>query len=78
MAPETGLEPVTRRLIPTRRDSTIEQMFANPFGGFHGFDLALSSHRRSSRGMFFGPNQNPWAVFTCEFTSSHIGSIVRV
>jgi hypothetical protein len=30
LAPEAGLEPATSRLIPTRRDSTIEQRFPDP------------------------------------------------
>ncbi len=30
LAPETGLEPVTRRLIPMGRDSTIEQNVSDP------------------------------------------------
>jgi len=51
LAPEAGLEPATRRLIPTRsRDSTIEQAVPNPARRFPGlvaratklpFELAL-------------------------------------
>ena len=44
LAPEVGLEPATTRLIPTSRDSTTEQMFANPSGGLHRLDLLFASH----------------------------------
>ena len=46
--PRVGFEPTTDRLIPARRDSTIEQLFADPAGGFHGFDLPLAAYRRCS------------------------------
>ena len=35
MAPEAGLEPATRRLIPTLRDSIFEQRFSHPERRFH-------------------------------------------
>jgi len=53
LAPETGLEPVTRRLIPIARDSTIEKVFPNPSCGFHGFDLLFSLHCAWPRQMGF-------------------------
>jgi hypothetical protein len=34
-------EPLTRRLIPTPRDSAIEQVLAYPSSGFHPFALSL-------------------------------------
>ncbi len=43
--PRVGFEPTTDRLIPARRDSTIEQLLADPAGGFHGFDLPLAAYR---------------------------------
>ena len=44
LAPEVGLEPTTTRLIPTSRDSTIEQILSNPAGGFLGLNVALADH----------------------------------
>src|SRR6185437_14364371 len=37
-ARQVGLEPTTSRLIPIGRDSTIEQILAEPPGGFHFLD----------------------------------------
>src|SRR5438045_4163815 len=44
MAPEAGLEPATRRLIPTSRDSNTEQVFSDPTRRFHALYLPLASH----------------------------------
>ena len=76
MAPETGLEPVTRRLIPTRRDSTIEQLFSNPLGRFHPFDLALSGHGQGARWVRLAPDQLPGAIFAGKFAENLVISIV--
>src|SRR5438045_1427175 len=78
MAPETGLEPVTRRLIPTRRDSAIEQVFSNPTGRFHTLDLPLSFHRDGACAVFFTPNQLPGTVLTCEFSEHSVIPVVGV
>src|SRR2546427_430982 len=37
-----GLKPRTRRLIPTGRDSTVEQVSADPCSGFHTLNLSLA------------------------------------
>src|SRR5439155_1089302 len=55
LAPEAGLEPATRRLIPTGRDSTLKQMLPNPARRFHRLDLAFSLHRHSPRRVHFTP-----------------------
>ncbi len=79
MAPETGLEPVTRRLIPTGRDSTSEQqLLANPSSGFHTFNLAFAFDGRGSRGMLFPPNEFPWAILTRKLSVYFICVIMRL
>src|SRR5919109_114047 len=47
-APRVGFEPTTRRLIPARRDSTVEQIVSDPAGRSHTLDLLFPSHGRSS------------------------------
>ena len=74
---EVGIEPATHRLIPTRRDSTIEQDFSNPASGLHPLDQTLSKHRRSSRWMRFTPHQLPRAVLAREFAVELVQSVVR-
>ena len=49
-APRLGFEPKTRRLIPTSRDSTVEQVLANPMRRLFAFDLAFSRHRLGNAG----------------------------
>ena len=78
MAPETGLEPVTRRLIPTCRDSTIEQLLAYPTGGFHAFDLPFAGQGQRSRGVFLTPDQFPRTILAGEFAAYDIGTVVGV
>jgi hypothetical protein len=78
MAPEVGLEPTTSRLIPTSRDSTIEQNLANPSCRLHSLDLTLPCHRRRSCGVFFAPDQIPWTVLAREFTIRLVRAIVGV
>jgi len=76
MAPEVGLEPTTTRLIPTRRDSTIEQLLSNPACGFHGFDLPLSSHGGGSRRMLLAPDHFPGPILPRKDTHDLIGAVV--
>ena len=76
MAPEVGLEPTTTRLIPTGRDSTIDQCFSNPAGGFHPLDLAFALHRSRAGRMRLRPEHRPGAVFTREFNVDFIGAIM--
>lgn len=64
MAPEAGLEPTTRWLIPTRRDSTIKQVGNDPFRGFLRFDLPLSLHGSCSGRVLFAPNKFPRSVLS--------------
>ena len=77
MAPEAGLEPATRRLIPTGRDSIIDQLISNPLGRFHAFDLPLPKHRRSSGRVLLAPDQFPGTIFARELAAHFIGAIVR-
>jgi len=74
--PDRSGEPTTSRLIPTCRDSTIEQMFPDPAGRLHGFYLPFAVHRSASSGMRFAPNQSPGAVFACEFALDFVGTVV--
>src|SRR5437867_4330185 len=76
VAPETGLEPVTRRLIPTCRDSTIEQHLANPFSGFHPLDLFFAGGRRATGSLLLAPLQSPRPIFSRELSKHAIASIV--
>ena len=78
MAPEVGLEPTTTRLIPMNRDSTVEQGFSNPAGGFHPLDLALALHRGTSGRIRLGPDKRPRTVFPCEFNLSFISAIMII
>ena len=76
MAPEVGLEPTTSRLIPTRRDSIIEQMFPDPSRRFHCFNLAFPCHGGGAGGVFLAPNQFPGTVFAGEFATDRVGAVV--
>ena len=69
-------EPTTHRLIPTCRDSTIEQMFPNPTRGLHGLDLSFTGHGSRSRLVRLGPYQFPRAVFASEFADDFVCAIV--
>ena len=63
---QVGLEPTTSRLIPTGRDSTIEQNLADPFGGFSCFDLFLAEDGGAASVVWFGPDQVPGAMSVSE------------
>src|SRR5207244_683046 len=77
LAPEAGLEPATRRLIPTGRAYTIEtQRLSNPFGGFHSLNLALAAHGGSSREVFLAPDQFPGTALTSELSHKSIAAIM--
>src|SRR5439155_522381 len=76
VAPETGLEPVTRRLIPTCRNSTIQQHPANPFSGFHPLDLFFARGRRATGSLLLAPHQSPRPIFSRELSKHAIASIV--
>src|SRR5438876_364971 len=67
MAPEAELEPATLRLIPTGRDSTLQQTFPNPCRRFHRFNLSFARHCRSACPMLLAPHQFPWAFLPCKF-----------
>src|SRR2546427_538365 len=78
MAPEAGLEPATRRLIPTGRDSTLQQTFPNPCRRFHRFNLSFARHCRSACPMLLAPHQFPWAVLPCKFAHHAVLAVVRI
>ena len=75
-ARQVGLEPTTSRLIPTRRDSSIEQIVADPLGGFHFLDSTFSKDGGGSGGMGFRPGQRPRPVFVCERLRPDAGVIM--
>ena len=58
--------PERGRLIPTGRDSSIEQCVSNPFGRLHRFDLALAQHGRCAGGMRLFPEKSPGTVLVRE------------
>jgi hypothetical protein len=76
MAPKAGLEPATSRLIPTSRDSTIEQIVSNPPGRFHFLDLPLALHGGGASRILLGPNELPRTVFPGELATNPVGAIV--
>ena len=71
-------EPVTRRLIPTGRDSTIEQLLPDPPSRFHRLYLALTIYRCTSGWVWLAPHQFPRTVFAGEFAQDFISSVMRV
>src|SRR2546428_341079 len=76
MAPEAGLEPATRRLIPTSRDSNTEQVFSDPTRRFHALYLPLTSHGRSAGDVFFAPDQLPWPIPARKLSEDFVGTIM--
>src|SRR5258707_9979593 len=76
MAPEAGLEPATRRLIPTSRDSNTEQVFSDPTRRFHALYLPLASDGRSSRDVSFAPNQLPWPILSRKLSEDFVSTIM--
>src|SRR5207253_1142242 len=75
VAPETGLEPVTRRLIPTCRDSTIEQHLANPFSQSYPTRRSSDLGRRATGSLLLAPHQSPRPIFSRELSKHAIHSI---
>ena len=65
-APRERFELSTRRLIPARRDSTVEQLLAYPACRLHAFDLPLAGHGGGSCGLWLFPDHSPRAVFVRE------------
>src|SRR5438309_2304202 len=76
MAPEVGLEPTTTRLIPTRRDSTIEQGFSYPLGRLHSLNLPLPQHGGAPSRMLFCPDHSPRSILARELSRHIVDSIV--
>jgi hypothetical protein len=74
-APRVGFESTTSRLIPMDRDSTIEQIFANPLGGLHLLNSSFKLDRVSSCIERLVPDEFPRAVFVCE-SDRTAGSII--
>jgi hypothetical protein len=64
------------RLIRTRRDSTIEQVFADPLGRLHLLDLLLATYRRGTVGVRFRPDHPPRTVLVGEGRNPAIGIVV--
>ena len=73
MAPEAGIEPATDRLIPTSRDSTAEQIFPDPFGRLHRFDLFFTFHRIGAGIVWLAPDEFPWSVLVRVFSFAGLG-----
>src|SRR5437773_895707 len=78
MAPEAELEPATRRLIPTGRDSTLQQTFPNPCFRFHGFILSFALPGIRACPLPLAPHQFPWAVLPCKFAHHAVLAVVRI
>src|SRR4051812_2330234 len=82
MKPEVGQKVgqgnTTDRLIPTCRDSTIEEVFADPSGRFHIFNLPLALHCGRSGGVSLCPNQGPWTVLSRVTTTDPVGLIMAL
>src|SRR5436853_110037 len=76
MAPETGLEPVTRRLIPTCRDSTTEQNLANPFSGFHALNCFFAFSVRRATALLLSPLSLHALFLSTKLPKRAIGSIM--
>jgi hypothetical protein len=74
--PRVGFEPTTRRLIPTRRDSTVEQVLANPTRRFHTLDLSFACHCGATGRVWLGPNEAPRAILVCERKVTSDGVVV--
>src|SRR5437773_1990734 len=64
MESDQELECRTRRLIPTGRDSTLQQTFPNPCRRFHRFNLSFARHCRSACPILLSLHQFPWPVLT--------------
>jgi hypothetical protein len=53
---------LTRRSIPTGRDSTLEQVLENPPGGLYRFDASFTGYGGGAGWVFLLPDQLPGAV----------------
>jgi hypothetical protein len=51
-------------------------MLTNPLGRLHGLDLAFALHGGGTRGMEFGPDQCPRAIFSGVFAVDLVGPVV--
>src|SRR5438093_1027303 len=76
MSPLFPYTTLFRSLIPTCRDSTIEQHLANPFSGFHPLDLFFAGGRRATGSLLLAPHQSPRPIFSRELSKHAIASIV--
>src|SRR5262249_21640983 len=74
--PETGLEPVTRRLIPKLSNFNIHQNLQNLSGSFHAFILPPPSHGSAARGVLLGPDQFPGPLLAGELPQDFVGAVV--
>src|SRR5436309_3450603 len=78
MAPEAGLEPATRRLIPTGRDSTLHQSFRNTRHTILPRNWTSDLYSTDPCPMLLAPHQFPWAVLPCKFAHHAVLAVVRI
>src|SRR5437667_6200 len=78
MATEAGLEPATRRLIPTGLDSTLQQTFPIPCRRSPPSNFSTLSLHDALPILLLAPHQFPWAVLPCKFAHHAVLAVVRI